>query len=219
MLYSDKARADSGAPRRPAQPMGTCVFRGFLSRGETARDAVLRALPKGGVGVEIGVWKGDFSARILELAKPARLHLVDPWRISDEPDRRGEAWYGADRVSQRGMDAIHDQVAARYQREIVAGRVLLHRDASRDAMAGFANDTVDFVYIDGDHSLEAVAQDLQSAFRVTRPGGFLICDDYLLGQWWGDGVVRAVHEFVLAVPVVVEAKRDTQMVLRKLEAA
>ena len=199
--------------------MGIFVFNGIRSRETSARDTVLRALPKGGVGVEIGVWKGDFSARILKIARPKRLHLVDPWRVSDEPDRRGEAWYGAERISQAEMDAIHDRVAGRFSAQIAADRVRLHRNPSREAMAEFADDSVDFVYIDGDHSLAAVGEDLRAALRVTRPGGFLICDDYLLGQWWGDGVVRAVHAFLVAAPVVVDSKRDTQMILRKLPSA
>ncbi len=37
-------------------------------------------LPKGGVGAELGVWKGEFSVRLLKGAKPRQLYLIDPWR-------------------------------------------------------------------------------------------------------------------------------------------
>ena len=191
------------------------MFERLRGANADGRDAVLRSLPTAAVGVEIGVWKGDFSRRILKVAKPAVLHLIDPWLVSEEADRVGQAWYGAHKITQAEMDAIHDQVTTRFEREIAAGRMALHRGPSRDVMAALAPDSADFVYIDGDHSYQAVVDDLDAALRVTRSGGLIVCDDYFLGQWWGDGVVRAVHEFLARAPVVVESKVDTQMVMRK----
>jgi hypothetical protein len=195
------------------------MLKRFLGLDQDNREAVLRALPLGGVGVEIGVWKGEFSRRILKTAKPKTLHLIDPWLVSDEGDRRDEAWYGAQKISQSEMDAIHDRVAAEFGEQIAAKQIFIHRGASRKVLSTFAENGVDFVYVDGDHSYEAVVDDLASALRVTRPGGLIVCDDYLLGAWWGDGVVRAVHEFLARAAVIVEAKLETQMVMRKLPAA
>jgi len=41
------------------------------------RATMLRALPKGGIVAEVGVWRGDFSKLIWETYKPDELHLVD----------------------------------------------------------------------------------------------------------------------------------------------
>jgi len=41
------------------------------------RATMLRALPKGGIVAEVGVWRGDFSKLIWETCKPDELHLVD----------------------------------------------------------------------------------------------------------------------------------------------
>ncbi len=77
------------------------------SNSETAaRKAVLDMIPKGAVGIEIGLWKGDFSAQILRAARPGTLHFVDPWLVSDAADRSRAAWYGESKISQSGMDAI-----------------------------------------------------------------------------------------------------------------
>ena len=43
----------------------------------------------------------------------------------------------------------------------------------------------------------------------------ICCDDYFLGAWWKDGVVRAVHHFLNAYPVVIHSKANSQIVLRK----
>jgi len=43
----------------------------------------------------------------------------------------------------------------------------------------------------------------------------ICCDDYFLGAWWKDGVVRDVHNFLSAYPVVIHSKANSQIVLRK----
>ena len=181
-----------------------------------ARKAVLDMLPKGAVGIEIGVWKGDFSAQILRAARPGTLHLVDPWLVSDAADRSAEAWYGESKISQSGMDAICKQVETRFASEIANGEVRIHRADATVALGALAPDSVDYVYVDGDHGYDGVVSDLAQAFRVTKANGLICCDDYLLGAWWKDGVVRAVHELLVAARVIVEYKADTQIVLKKL---
>ena len=189
----------------------------WFSKGESAaRKAVLNMMPKNSVGIEIGVWKAEFSAQILKAAKPKTLHLVDPWLVSDSSDRTSEAWYGADRITQAAMDDIHDQVSKRFVREQASGQVAIHRSDAKQALAAMAPDSVDYVYVDGDHSYEGVSSDITEALRVTRVGGFICCDDYLLGSWWQDGVVRAVHEMLAAHPVTIHYKANSQVVMRKL---
>ena len=45
---------------------------------------VLRLVPPGGIGLEVGVFRGCFSESICEIAKPRKLYLVDPWTLSGE---------------------------------------------------------------------------------------------------------------------------------------
>lgn len=80
---------------------------------EEARTHVLKGLPRGAVGAEIGVWRGDFSARILETGQPRLLHLVDPWAHS-ELAVHAQSFYGRTRqpeknatgnMSSRGLQA------------------------------------------------------------------------------------------------------------------
>lgn len=185
-------------------------------RGETAaRRAVLASLPKHAVGVEVGVWKGNFSSQLLKVTSSRVLHLIDPWLLSDEGNRKDGAWYGSAKVTQDQMDEIHAGVARRFARQIASGQVVIHREASSTAMAAMPAESVDYVYIDGDHSYEAVAEDIRQAFRITRPGGMICCDDYSSTGWWEDDVIRAVNESLASNPAAIHSKVDSQIVLRK----
>ena len=159
----------------------------------SCRRKLLFELPKGSVGVEIGVHLGDFSSRILSEVKPSKLFLVDPWMIFDSADY-SDALYGGKAAGQAEMDERHDYVVRRFQSEINSGVVEIHRGTLQElvekAVSGF-----DWVYVDGDHTYEAVKADLTLALSaVTRPS--MICgDDLQTDNWWGDDVERAVKEF------------------------
>jgi len=54
----------------------------------------------------------------------------------------------------------------------------------------------DMVYIDGDHSLEAVKEDIKGWAEWVRPGGVVFGHDYALHA---EDVIRAVHGHIEAV--------------------
>ena len=124
--------------------------------------------------------EGDFSQRILSLAQPSRLHLVDPW----ESPRYGE--HKARAVRERFAGAI------------AAGRVALHRGRSTEVLATLPDASFDWIYIDTDHTRTTTAAELRLGRRKLKPGGILAGHDYVTGSWDGGvryGVVEAVHEF------------------------
>src|SRR5580693_6734273 len=47
--------------------------------GTTARRWILSGIPAGGVGAEIGVFRGHFSEVILQTLRPRKFYMVDPW--------------------------------------------------------------------------------------------------------------------------------------------
>ena len=195
-----------------------------------ARDVLLRALPAGAMerdfllarfhegttGAEIGVHEGDFSRRVLQMARPARLHLIDPWVYEDSPAFAQSLYGGRRGGSQARMDRRHAAVERRFGREIAAGQVTVHRRRSAEASASFADETLDWVYVDGDHRHEAVLHDLELYLPKVKRGGLLTGDDYGSGGWWGDGVRTAVHAFLGRGSCALVETRDRQFVLRKL---
>lgn len=170
------------------------------STREAARDALLARMPRGSICAEIGVYKGSFSAKVLEIVRPSRLHLIDPWKY--EPAAAyGEAWYGGEKGgNQENMDAIYQSVLRRFGPWIQSGTVQVHRAASSDAAAVLPDNYFDWIYVDGNHRYEFVKNDLEAYCSKVKAGGYIAGDDYGEGGWWEGGVKRAVDEFAATAP-------------------
>jgi hypothetical protein len=187
-------------PRRIRRRLGGAAAPGprqqAFRKREDERARMLDALTAGGACAEIGTWKGDFAAVILEHRRPSRLYLVDPWEHREEGDYEGASYGGRMEGGQAALDEMHRSVAARFAEEVEAGRVEILRRRSVDAAGAIADESLDWVYIDGDHSYAGVKADLEAWFRTVKPGGAMAGDDYgHTGSWFGDGVKRAVDEF------------------------
>ena len=160
------------------------------------RSLVLHMMPKNSICAEVGVHRGKFSTRILDIVQPRRLHLIDPWK-HETTELYGKALYGG-RVpgGQPEMDARFASVCSRFQLEISRGQVVIHRGPSSEVLGEFPDNYFDWVYIDGNHLYEFVRQDLELSYQKVKPGGYITGDDYSPGGWWQGGVMRAVDEFV-----------------------
>lgn len=163
------------------------------------RYRVVSELPKRAVGAEVGAWKGDFSALLLKLTRPTKLYLIDPWAYRDDPGYEG-AMYGGKIAGQAGMDAIYQSVCERFQRQ--EDKVVVLRKTSTDAAAELAPASLDWVYIDGDHTYEAVKADLEAYGQIVRPGGVIAGDDYGMHGWWTSGAVDEFAETVGKKPLI-----------------
>jgi hypothetical protein len=162
----------------------------------TTRTQILRFLPENCEVAEIGVASGDFSQDILAQTKPRKLHLIDPWERQERSD------YAQDpsNVSTLEQDGRFDAVRARFGAEIDRGIVAVHREYSKNAAVNFADGQLDWVYIDGMHTVEAAYDDLVTYAPKIREEGFIIGHDYtnhVQARAWNFGVVEAVNRFVL----------------------
>jgi len=171
---------------------------------------MLERLPKNCVCAEIGVWKGEFSREIFEVIEPRKLHLIDPWAFDPAfPDR----WYGGKKAtSQADMDAIWAAVTAQFQEH---PNVLVHRKRSTDAALCFPDGHFRWVYIDGDHSYEAVLNDLRAWSPKIKKDGFIVGDDFNwrdeLGQF---SVRRAVVQFADEMSLPLKLVQEGQFLIR-----
>ncbi len=122
-----------------------------------------------GAGAEIGVYEGQFSETILKVWRGLRLYLIDPW--THMPDYL-DSW----RASDEEMLEKIEIVKRRLQR--YAERVEIIRATSAAACASFADQSLDFVYIDANHAYQHVCQDLELWTPKVRVGGIVAGHDY-----------------------------------------
>ena len=130
-----------------------------------------------GSGAEIGVLYGDTSFHLLNEIPNLNLYSVDPYLPYDEPDRTAQHMekYEADarsRLSQFGA------------------RSIMMKCTSIEAAPAITDKSLDFVFIDAQHTYEACKEDIETWFPKVRPGGLITGHDY---RW--HGVNQAVTEF------------------------
>lgn len=187
------------------------------ARRAVRRDFLLEIVPKNAVCVEVGVFDGVLSERILALTAPRQLHLVDPWYTKQDGtlfDGPAQQFESAKQASD-SLELQYQSVRKLLEKELAAGQVTIHRMLSHEAAPLFADAHFDWAYLDASHYYEDVKVDLESWFPKVKAGGFITGDDYDRQGFWDHGVTRAVDEFVKTHPVEAVAYRNHQFVLRK----
>lgn len=180
-----------------------------------ARRWLLHSLPPNSVGLEIGVHLGDFSQQVLDVVRPARFHLVDPWMYIADDDYKGSLYGGSKSDGQAAMDQRFGLVQERFRSEINQGIVTIHRASSEDAVNEFPDEYFDWIYIDGNHIYEFVKKDLDLYSSKVKDGGIIAGDDYGFPGWWNDGVTHAVDEFLSYGRAEMIGAKFGQFMLRK----
>jgi hypothetical protein len=151
-----------------------------------SREDLLDLLPKSGIGVEIGVFKGEFSDVLLEKTEPEVLYLLDPWVGNiHSGDKNGN---NIQYIS--GEEFYRETIIPKYSNN---PNVKIIRDKS-SVLTSFSDDFFDWCYIDGDHSYEGVKADLECMYLKVKSGGIIMGHDYIEPRF--SGVVRAVNEFI-----------------------
>lgn len=163
----------------------------FIIKKEDPRSDLLELMPKNSICVEIGVWKGALSKKVLKIVQPKEFHLIDPWLFQPEFKER---WYGgALAEDQKDMDKIYSYVLNKFKKY---KNIIIHRDYSEKISEKFQNNYFDWIYLDGNHHYEFVKKDIELYLPKLKKGGYLIGDDYLWGKQYSYPVKKALNEFL-----------------------
>jgi hypothetical protein len=111
-------------------------------------------------GIEIGVLNGETSRHLLSLGEYIRLIGIDPII----PDSMETSLIGS-------LEFI------RQNTDFAGERWEFLQDYSYDVHSQFVNESVDFLFIDGDHTYDAVRQDYELYFPKIRKGGLIFFHD------------------------------------------
>lgn len=140
-------------------------------------DRGVLAAKLSGVGAEIGVAFGDYTKELLP--KSSKLYLIDVW---------------ASRRYQDGLQKICQEFAS----EIDSGKIEILRGLSTERIPDIPNNSLDWCYIDTDHSYRTTKLELELILPKMKDGGRICGDDYASGNPSSGlryGVIPAVIEF------------------------
>ncbi len=129
------------------------------------------------LGAEIGTFYGDSAKLWCESIPGLKLTCIDPYNVYRP------------RKSQEKQDATYEAAKAK----LAAFDVTFLRESSLTAHAQIPDESLDFVYIDGDHAFDMVMQDIIFYVPKVRKGGLILVHDYL--SFYLGGVVHAINAY------------------------
>lgn len=119
------------------------------------------------VGVEVGVQRGSFIYRFCRVG--IQMYGVDPYQ-SYADYQVGDA-----EKFQKHQDGIYETALANLSKY---PNCHLIRRTSMDAVRGFDDESLDFVYIDGHHGFKYVTEDIFEWSKKVKKGGMIAGHDY-----------------------------------------
>lgn len=124
---------------------------------------------------EIGVFKGDFAEQILKSVNQINTYyMIDPWKnLAD--------WNKPANKTQELFDQFFNETMektefAKEKRVVLKGR-------TSEVIQHVPDDSLDFGYIDGDHTLRGITIDLMSLYKKVKYGGWIAGDDFTPTIW------------------------------------
>ena len=116
------------------------------------------------VGAEIGVLDGEFSEQLCETIPGLKLYGIDPWKLVGRYESYDQS--RLDKAYERTKDRM-----AKYNCELI-------KKTSMEAVGDFEDNSLDFVYIDADHSFKHVVMDVSDWMHKVKVGGIIGGHDF-----------------------------------------
>ena len=157
---------------------------------------------KHNVGAEIGVGSGPNTVNLCKsLPNLEKLYAIDPFEYYPDFDKQIKAV----NRDYEGHYKIFLSNIAPYK-----DKIKVIRKRSSDAAELIEDNSLDFVFIDGNHLYEYVKEDILLWAPKVKWGGIISGHDYTsdpddVGKQWFHGVKKAVDELIPYANIVVEA--------------
>jgi Methyltransferase domain len=128
--------------------------------------------------VEVGVWKGDFAKQVLEQCEFIdRYYMIDPWAHLP-------AWNKPFNVAQEVFDDIYAE--AINKTGFASAKIIVLRGSTKEVIDVIPDNSLDFAYIDGDHTLRGITIDLIKLLPKIKESGLIGGDDFRNNPWQHD---------------------------------
>lgn len=176
--------------------------------------------------LEIGLACGHFSKQLHKYFPTAEIHAVDPYTydanmLMDAEDNDlvfapyRDAW-----SSQATLDEFFDNTVLGLNPQLTSPDddpetedSRLYRMTSEDAVDKFEDASLDFIYVDGDHSHDTVLNDLRLYWPKLKVGGVIAGDDYEDVHGWG--VISAVDQFAAEEELTLNVQTEEETATRQ----
>ena len=163
----------------------------------------MKRIPHNGVVVEVGSFFGDSSSRmfcegIKKYKNNAVLHCVDTFNddFFTSKTQTADFMKKFNRITRgRRVIEVFFENMQPYEYKLI-------REDSVDASMGFEDESIDLVFIDGDHTKEAVFRDISAWYPKVKYGGVICGHDYGKKQF---GVTEVVDSFFKKIDRVVSS--------------
>jgi hypothetical protein len=148
------------------------------------------------IGVELGVYEGKHSSLMLSRHKQLYLHCVDMWDLwaTRKTDYPGDLDSGVRKRmedTEKSTEVYYSAMDLLKQYKL---RVNVIKENTVIAANNFKNESIDFVYIDGDHTYDGCLKDIEAWYPKLKTTGIMAGHDYM--RMRDDrGVYRAVNHF------------------------
>ena len=124
---------------------------------------------------EIGVWKGDFAQAILATFSTfTKYYMIDPW--AHLPD-----WNKPFNVNDQTFEEVYAEALGKT--DFAASRRIVLRGRTSAVIDEISDQSLDFAYIDGDHTLRGITLDLIQVLPKIKDGGLIGGDDFVNKPW------------------------------------
>ncbi len=133
-------------------------------------------------GAEIGVFDGYFSEHLCKTIPRLFLYSIDAWEVY--PGYRNQKFVGN-----------MQEAEAKARERLGSFNCTIIKKFSIDAAKDFEDESLDFVYIDGNHEYKYVKEDIEEWAKKVRKGGIVAGDDYYMTRAGNLGVIKAANDY------------------------
>lgn len=147
----------------------------MISGARTRDQLLIRIVTAAGVRAmaEIRVWKGDFARKVLTRCRSVRrYYMIDP--RAHLPD-----WSKPWNPAQQVLDGVCKE--AMQKTNFAAARRVVLRGRTKEVIDEIPDRSLDFAFIDGDHTLRGITIDLIKLLPKMKAGGLNAGDDFMNG--------------------------------------
>ncbi len=161
-------------------------------------DLIKEVNLEGKVICEIGSFLG-VSTEAFALFGPLKIYAIDIWGMDENYKdlyaNRKEGWADTESIFRERMKKYPN--------------IEIIKDFSLNAVKNFDDESLDMVYIDGDHSYEAVKEDITAWLPKVKREGYICGHDYY------NNVEKAVNECIDNYSTPIKTFSDTSWLFKK----